>query len=164
MSRKFENECALFGPGRTYRIRHFKTKPYAIFKTNAVLISSIIGDRKIELVEQEFLHRVDFNNLETGRSGPRCGIPKSVFYPFDVSAVHFFQYVPALRVGYGGRTKRWPRCLIAFRNVRIVDGRLAIPRPPFARFPTDAQLDARDRPFQFDEAHDLFSRGKNIRP
>ena len=58
-----------------------KTKPYAIFKTNSVIISSIIGDRKIELVEQKSLRRVDFNNLVKGQSGPRCGIPRAYFTP-----------------------------------------------------------------------------------
>ncbi|MEC8699634.1 MAG: hypothetical protein VXY20_09870 [Pseudomonadota bacterium] len=38
-----------------------------------------------------------------------------------------------------------------------VDGRFAIPGPPFACFPILVpQLDAGDRPFQFDEAHDHF--------
>jgi hypothetical protein len=91
--------------------------------------------------------------------------PKSVFYPFDVSAGHFFRYVPALRVGYGGHAKRWPRSIIAFRNVCIVDVRFAIPGPPFARFPTGVpQLDDGDRPFQSDEGHDPFGSYKKKSP
>ena len=77
-------------------------------------------------MEQKSVRRIDFDNLETGRSGPRRSIPKSVFNPFDVSAGHFFRYVPAPRVGNIGRAKRRPRCLIAFRNVGIVDGRFAV--------------------------------------
>ena len=100
---------------------------------------------------------MDFNNLETGRSGPRRGIPKSVFHPFDVSAGHLFRHVPDLRVGYGGRAKRWSRCLIAFRNVGIRrrafrHSRAAVRSLSDRRAP----LDAGDRPFQFDDAHDHF--------
>ena len=70
-------------------------------KTNAVIISSNVGDRRIELVDRKSVRRVDFNNLEKVKAA-RVAASRKRILPFDVSAGHFFRYVPALRVGYGG--------------------------------------------------------------
>ena len=86
-------------------------KANAIIKTSAVMVFSMIGQRRHELMEQVAVRGVDFDDIDTRSHGARCGLRKCLCGVLDLLRGQSCRQMPTVVKRYGGRTDGLP-CIL----------------------------------------------------
>ena len=89
-------------------IKNSQRETNSVFKRTAVLIRSMIGNRRQELVQQIAVSHMHFNSVHTCLLSTTCRISKSLNHGFNAARQHFTRHHAAFAKGNCRRSHRFP--------------------------------------------------------